>query len=114
MASKEDAPPARDFFRELFVRVALPSERFDEEWIENICDSIRSKDCLVGRQEWDSGGPGAGAGTVDVYQFRGLFFGEDDADIYGPYDSFADAAARVGLFAKTSATKRVWVDPRFR
>ena len=113
-SEKEDAAPARDFFRELFDRVALPCEHFDDDWIEDICDLIRSKDCLVGRQEWDSGGPGAGAGTVDVYQFRGLFIGDNDVDWYGPYDSFADAAAGVGLFAKTSATKHIWVDPRFR
>jgi hypothetical protein len=113
-SEKEDAAPVRDFFRELFDRVALPSEHFDDEWTENICDLIRSEGCLVGRQEWDSGGPGAGAGIVVVYQFRGLFIGDNDVDIYGPYDSFADAAAAVGLFAKTSATKHIWVDPRFR
>jgi hypothetical protein len=100
--------------RELFDRVALTNERFDDEWIENMDDMIRSEGCLVGRQEWDSGGPGAGAGTVDVYQFRGVFIAEDDVGMYGPYDRFADAAAAVDLFTKTDATTRIWVDPRFR
>src|SRR5262249_45976914 len=47
-------------FRELFDRVALEHERFDDEWIEDICDAIHSKGWLVGCQEWDSGAPGAG------------------------------------------------------
>jgi hypothetical protein len=100
--------------RWLFDRVALANERFDDEWIEDVCDLMRDKRCLVGRQDWDSGGPGAGAGTVDVYQFRGVFVGEDDVLIYGPFDSFAEAAAAVRLFHETDATTKIWVDPRFR
>jgi hypothetical protein len=60
--------------RELFGRVGFARERFDDEWVEALDDLIRDEGCLVGLQEWDSGGPGAGAGTVDVYKFRGLFF----------------------------------------
>jgi hypothetical protein len=100
-------------FRQLFDRVALADERFDDDWIDDVCEAMRAKGCLVGRQDWDSGGPGAGAGTVDVYQFRGLFIGEDDAQMYGPFDTFADAADAVGLFRKTDATTNIWVDPRF-
>jgi hypothetical protein len=98
--------------RELFDRVALSHEHFDDEWIEDVQDKIR--DHVVGRQEWDSGGPGAGAGTVNVYQFRGIFISENDVDMYGPFDSFADAAAAVGLFTETSATTRIWVDLHFK
>jgi hypothetical protein len=29
-------------------------------------------------------------------------------------ETFADAAAAVGLFAETSATTNIWVDPRFK
>jgi hypothetical protein len=101
-------------FRELFDRVALDHERFDDEWIEDICDAIRSKGWLVGRQEWDSGGPGAGAGTVDVYCFRRVFIAENEVATYGPYHSFAEAAAGVGLFRKTAATRKIWVHPSFR
>jgi hypothetical protein len=42
--------------RELFNRVALPNERYDDEWIEDVDDMIRREGRLVGRQEWDSGG----------------------------------------------------------
>jgi hypothetical protein len=100
--------------RELFNRVALTNERFDDEWIENVDEMIRSEGHLVGCQEWDSGAPGAGAGTVDVYQFRGVFVSYNDVGCYGPYETFAEAAAAVDLFTKTSATTRIWVDLHFK
>ena len=43
--------------RELSNRVALRNERYDDEWIEDLDDMIRSEGRLFGRQEWDSGGP---------------------------------------------------------
>ena len=53
---------------------------------------------LVARHEWDSGGPGAGAGVVDVYKFRGAFFASDDVGNYGPYEGFTEVAEAVALF----------------
>jgi hypothetical protein len=100
--------------RELFNRLGLARERFDDEWVEGLDDLISDEGCLVGRQEWDSGGPGAGAGTVDVYKFRGLFFSYNDVARYGPCETFAEAAEAVGLLSKTDATTRIWVHPRFR
>jgi hypothetical protein len=94
-------------FRTLFNRAALPGEKFDDDWIENAMDLIRSEGHLVGCHEWDSGGPGAGAGTVNVYQFRGLFISDDDVGIYGPYTSFSQAAKAVDLFKTTDATTRI-------
>jgi hypothetical protein len=98
---------------ELFHRVAVKGEELDDEWIDDVGEIIRSEGQLVGRQEWDSGGPGAGAGTVDVYQFRGLFISENDVGSYGPYDSFSEAAAAVGLFNETDATTRIRVAAQF-
>jgi hypothetical protein len=99
--------------RDLFYRVALTGERFDDDWIENVEDLIRSEGRIVGRQEWDSGGPGAGAGTINVYLFRGIFISDDDVGSYGPYESFADAAAAVGLHTATDATTSIWIHPQF-
>ena len=99
--------------RALFDRAALPGEQFDDDWIENVWDLIRSEGRLVGRQEWDSGGPGAGAGTDNVYLFRGFFISTDDVGIYGPYTTFAKAAEAVGLFITTDATTRIWVNVEF-
>jgi hypothetical protein len=98
---------------ELFHRVAVKGEELDDDWIDDVGEIIRSEGQLVGRQEWDSGAPGGGAGTVDVYQFRGLFISEDDAGSCGPYDSFTEAAAAAGLFTETDATTQIWVAEQF-
>jgi hypothetical protein len=59
---------------------------------------------LVARHEWDSGGPGAGAGVVDIYKFRGSFFASDDVGTYGPYEGFTEAAEAVAFLTVTDAT----------
>ncbi len=97
---------------ELFNRVARGNERFDDEWIEGVDELVHDEGVLVGRQEWDSGGPGAGAGTVDVYEFRGVFISYNDANRY-VCETFTDAAKAVELFTETDATTEIWVDPRF-
>jgi hypothetical protein len=65
----------------------------------------------VGRQEWDSGGPGAGAGSLVVYRYAGKFFAADDVEFMGPYDTFREAAEAVGLFVRTKATTGIFVKP---
>jgi len=80
----------------------------DEPW-----QAIRERGRLVGRQEWDSGGPGAGAGTVDVYLYRGAFYADDDVDAHGPFETFPEAANAVSLFHINAATTSIWVDPEF-
>jgi hypothetical protein len=64
---------------------------------------------VVGEQEWDSGGPGAGAGSLVVYRYAGKFFALDDVEFMGPYDNFREAAEAVGLFVRTGATTGVYV-----
>ena len=64
---------------------------------------------VVGEQEWDSGGPGAGAGSLVVYRYAGKFFALDDVEFMGPYDTFREAAEAVGLFVRTDATTEIFV-----
>jgi hypothetical protein len=45
---------------------------------------------------------------------RSMSISHDDVGRYGPYETFADAAAVVSLFTKTDATTRIWIDPYFR
>jgi hypothetical protein len=97
----------------LFSRVAKPGERFDEDW-SDVFEKISSEGDLVARQEWDSGAPGAGAGVQYVYEFRGLFFATSDADVYGPYDKFTEAADSIGILNVNDATTSVWVSPEYR
>jgi hypothetical protein len=69
---------------------------------------------LVGRHESDSGGPGAGAGTVDVYNFRGVFIATNDGGSYGPFDTFEEAAEAAQLLSRNEATTNIWVAPLYR
>lgn len=83
-------------------------------WDEDgIHDLIQQEGIKVARQDWDSGGPGAGSGTVDVIQFRTVFIAYDDVDCYGPFEEFAAAAKSIGLFVVTDATTRIWCDVRY-
>jgi hypothetical protein len=66
----------------------------------------------VGRQEWDSGGPGAGAGTVDVWHYRDAFYSDNDVEGHGPFDTFLEAAEAVDLFHVNEATTNIWADPK--
>jgi hypothetical protein len=88
-------------------------ETDDEDDGENLWELIREHGRVVGTQEWDSGGPGAGAGTVEVYSYRGAFYSDNDVGGYGPFDTFEEAALAVSLFYVNAATTRIWVDPEF-
>lgn len=87
------------------------SEGHYEDEEQDLWEMIRER--RVGFQEWDSGGPGAGAGSVDVYFYRDAFYSDDDVGGYGPFDTFDEAARAVSLFRVNAATTRIWVDPEF-
>lgn len=94
---------------ELFRQVATTGERLDDDWVDDLDHLVCTEGRLVGRHEWDSGGPGAGAGTVDVYLFRTVYIAFDDVGAYGPYQTFDEAAEAVSLLRPTDATKRIWM-----
>ena len=52
---------------------------------------------LVTYEDWDSGGPGAGAGRVCVYLYQGSYYSTHDAGLSGPFQSEADACRSVGI-----------------
>jgi hypothetical protein len=95
--------------RSLFDRLSKPGEQYDEDWPEIMRQRVRNEGLLVGRNEWDSGGPGAGAGVNDVYLFHRLFFAEDDVGMFGPYETFLEAADAVGLLSAGEATTSIWI-----
>jgi hypothetical protein len=59
-------------------------------------------------QDWDSGGPGAGAGRVSVYRYGKDFYVEHDAGIEGPYKSKEEAADKNGVSNINDATEAIW------
>ena len=61
--------------------------------------SIREAGELVASQEWDSGGPGAGAGVVEVYEYNERFFVFHDAGV-SEYETLYEALRENGLRTK--------------
>lgn len=57
---------------------------------------LRSKGDLVASQEWDSGGPGSGAGVVEVYEYDGRFSVLHDAGI-SMYETAGEARRNNGI-----------------
>jgi hypothetical protein len=97
-------------YRALFDQYAKPDEKFDEEWIEEFEDAIIENGDVVGTHSWESDNPGAGAGMIFIYRFKGLFFTLTDFGLDGPYEGFSEAAEAVNLLTVTETTDRIWVD----
>lgn len=105
------------------------SDRFVEECRKLITTAITSGDDDIDREtitevlsglgheafrlEWDSGGPGAGAGTELVYEFQEKYFtASADFGWNGPYESLDEALG--GRIIVTGATREIscweWTD----
>ena len=69
-----------DVFRTLAPE--LDAETADHE--ERIIDTILREGECVARFQWDTGNPGAGAGSEDVYRFRGRSFAFPGERVAGP------------------------------
>lgn len=80
----------------------------DEDAEELLFYRILEEGELVAYQDWDSGGPGAGAGRVSVYLFEGRYYGFHDAGMEGPFEDKVAAIDAVGLDCVTDATRRIW------
>jgi len=69
----------------------------------------------VAYQDWDSGGPGAGAGRVSVFRFGNtevgsVYFGVHDAGFTDAYDTLSSACAASGIYEQTDATLNIWCE----
>jgi hypothetical protein len=79
-------------------------------WVDALHEKVREGD-LVAEKQWDTGNPGAGAGSVRVYAFQALFFVDDDeSGIDRAYETFSDAADDCMLLEVNEATVKIWVD----
>jgi hypothetical protein len=84
------------------------SEELDLDTCLNIFfELIREQGEEVCSLYWDSGGPGAGAGTEKIYKFRDLYWpcDSDQGFAFGPEESLQEAMD--GCFQITGATKSV-------
>ncbi len=75
---------------------------------DDLIEQITEEGNEVFSLEWDSGGPGAGAGCEYVYRWRGKFAATslDDCNP-GPFNSLDEALAANDLFTVTSATTSI-------
>lgn len=69
----------------------------------------------VAYQDWDSGGPGAGAGRVSVYRLGDVtvgvvYFILHDAGISQGFDNLKDACEEGWIEKVNDATRAIWVD----
>jgi len=69
----------------------------------------------VAYQDWDSGGPGAGAGRISVYRLGNdrvgcVYFGSHDAGWTEPYETLEEAAGVVGVSCTNEATREIWYE----
>jgi hypothetical protein len=75
---------------------------------DDLLDRILSDGEEVAYQDWDSGGPGAGAGRVSVYRYGSRFCVLHDAGMSGPYGSIGEAVKRGGVNQVNAATTTIW------
>ena len=80
-------------------------EAEDDFFFDNLIDNGEE----VAYQDWDSGGPGAGAGRVSVYRYRHKFYVVHDAGLSGPYNTKAEAISANAVDRETDATVGIWL-----
>jgi len=79
-----------------------------EEYEDYFHDYLHDEGELVAQLDWDSGGPGAGAGISRVYRAFGMLFVSDDFGLSEPYDDYEHAVRQHGIYTVNDATTRIW------
>lgn len=75
---------------------------------EDIGERIFEDGQEVAYQDCDSGGPGAGAGRVSVYEYEQKFYVFHDAGMDGPFATKAEAIKAGGVDIVNHATREIW------
>jgi hypothetical protein len=74
-----------------------------DDWVYYVVERFAD---LVFTLDWDSGAPGAGAGTERVYTLGGKYItGSDDFGWGGPYDSLDEVYEIIPI---NGATREIW------
>lgn len=79
-----------------------------EEEEQDLGEIILEDGKEVAYQDWDSGGPGAGAGRVSVFEYEGLFYVFHDAGMEGGYATIDEAMDKNGVVTVNNATVSIW------
>jgi transposase len=97
-------------YGDLFARWAKLGEKLDDEWRENLLQSIENSEDQIVAYNLNNA---ILAGSNGVCLFRGVYISWDEDDIFlGPYKTFEEAADAAGLFSVTDVTEKIWVDSR--
>ncbi|MEX2282530.1 MAG: hypothetical protein WEE89_08605 [Gemmatimonadota bacterium] len=81
-----------DLARFLELAPELSVNSHEDDVHDEIHDLLSAESETLFLYEWDSGAPGAGAGTERVLKFRGkFFFDSGDFGVGGPFETFYDA-----------------------
>jgi hypothetical protein len=84
----------------------------DEEEDDDLFERLIKEGVEVTYQDWDSGGPGAGAGRVSVYRYEDAYYVSHDAGLDGPFGSEAEASESGGVDRINRASVAVWHEGR--
>ena len=71
-------------------------------------DRVLEDGCEVAFQDWDSGGPGAGAGRVSVYLYEDRYYVIDEVPLSGPFGTKREALEYGQVDVETDATEEIW------
>jgi hypothetical protein len=89
------------------------NEDFEEQEQEESEPDLKEDGELLAELNWDSGGPGAGAGVVCMYGHNGKFYVSHDAGV-DEYDTALDALKGGGFLTDYGANTSLWIDPRLK
>ena len=86
----------------------MTDEEDEFEEGEDHLDEVIENGELVFFHSWDSGGPGAGAGSERIYRLKSEYvFASEDFGNSGPFKSLEDALSVIDLFFVNSATTEI-------
>jgi len=74
---------------------------------DNLHDRLIDEGEVIAYQDWDSGGPGAGAGQVSVCEYGGEYYILHDAGHSGPYQDMEKALRESGVTMNNEATREI-------
>ena len=80
------------------------ADDFETDEDSEATEEIIQRGKCVFAHHWDSGGPGAGAGSDRVYHWRGRFAVSSDSGTAGPFDTLEAALQSQSLLHFTEAT----------
>lgn len=94
-------------FEQKEIAIVPNQDLNDSQW-----EDIREFGEEIAWQDWDSGGPGAGAGRVSVIRFSGAYYIDTDEGLSEPLLDRAKAIELSGVMQVNPSTVAIWLDEK--